>query len=333
MAATRPRPQHAKRARKLKEAKVNKADTDWHARLEKIADETGYHEPLGTDHEVLFHDDSPVLIVTFETRPQIEADPDEALPRGYKIAREQGWSALSLISSGESWFRDPAVFAYFDRLVDEAFFEDFDRVVFYGAGPCGYAAAAFSVTAPDATVLALAPQATLDPALAGWDDRFPYMRRTSFTDRYGFAPEMLDGVGKAFIFYDPFERLDAMHAALFARPCVSLMPCRHMGANPAAGFVDMDILDELLVEAGAGMLTAERFWQLFRARRKSNRYLFRLLNNLKAARRPLLEALVCRNVGLRLNRPRFRSRYETLADQLAEQGIELPEPQQRAGAA
>ncbi|OOY05255.1 hypothetical protein [Thioclava sp. F28-4] len=312
---------------------MNKADTDWRARLEAIADETGYHEPLGADHEVLFHDDSPVLIVSFETRAQIEADREEALPFGYKIARDEGWSALSVIASDESWFRDPAIYAYFDRLVDEAFFEDFDRVVFYGAGPGGYAAAAFSVAAPGATVVALAPQATLDPTLAGWDDRFPQTRRMSFTDRYGFAPEMLDGVERAFVFYDPFERLDAMHAALFARPCVTLMPCRHIGPDPAAGLLDMDILDEILIAAGAGKLTPSLFWTFFRARRLSKRYVIRLVDHLRRARRPVLEAILCRAVGTSQNRPKFRNRYEALAQKLAEQGVELPEPQERAGAA
>ena len=36
------------------------------------------------------------------------------------------------------------------------------------------------------------PQATLDPRVAEWDDRFLHMRRTDFTDRYGYAPDMLD---------------------------------------------------------------------------------------------------------------------------------------------
>jgi hypothetical protein len=49
------------------------------------------------------------------------------------------------------------------------FFDDFDQVVFYGAGQCGYAAAAFSVATPGATVVAIQPQATLDPRVTEWD--------------------------------------------------------------------------------------------------------------------------------------------------------------------
>ena len=77
------------------------------------------------------------------------------------------------------------------------FFDDFDHVVFYGAGPCKYAAAAFSVAAPAATVDAIQPQTTLDPRITDWDDRYMKMRRTDFTSRYGYAPDMLDAAEQA----------------------------------------------------------------------------------------------------------------------------------------
>ena len=51
-------------------------------------------------------------------------------------------------TKGDTWFRDNRVYGYFDRLIADGFFEDFDTVIFYGAGSCGYAAAAFSVAAP-----------------------------------------------------------------------------------------------------------------------------------------------------------------------------------------
>lgn len=58
--------------------------------------------------------------------------------------------------------------------------EDFDRVVFYGAGAAGYAAAAYSITAPQAELVLIAPRATLDPGLAGWDERHRIARRINF---------------------------------------------------------------------------------------------------------------------------------------------------------
>ncbi|MDD8022965.1 MAG: phosphoadenosine phosphosulfate reductase, partial [Paracoccaceae bacterium] len=148
------------------------SDSEWQRQLEALGDETGYYERLGWSHGAFFADEGPVLLVSFEARGGIRARSDDQMPLGYSVAQAGGWSSLTLICDHDTWFRDPAVYAYFDRLVDEAFFEDFDRVIFYGTGPAGYAAAAFSVTAPGATVIAIQPQATLDPRLSGWDDRF-----------------------------------------------------------------------------------------------------------------------------------------------------------------
>ena len=89
-----------------------------------------------------------------------------------------GWSHLCLLSHGDTWFRDNRVYGYFDRLIDDGFFDEFEQVIFYGAGACGYAAAAFSVAAPGAKRGDARPQATLDPRVAEWDDRYLHMRRT-----------------------------------------------------------------------------------------------------------------------------------------------------------
>jgi hypothetical protein len=208
------------------------SDADWWARIDAIGEELGYFQPLGARHAAFFLDDGPVLLVTFETAERIRADDDSQMPLGFRIARGQGWSHLCLIAKGPTWYRDPAVWAYFDRLVDDAFFEDFERVVFYGAGMGGYAAAAFSVAAPGATVLAMAPQATLAPDLAGWDPRFMRHRRLDFSSRYGFAPDMTEGASAVYVVYDPARLQDAMHAALFNRPRVTRLPARQLGGNP-----------------------------------------------------------------------------------------------------
>ncbi|MEO0654171.1 MAG: phosphoadenosine phosphosulfate reductase, partial [Pseudomonadota bacterium] len=147
-------------------------DEEWLTELEQVGQANGYFESIGDQHAALFIDESlETLIVSFDTVASARAGSAEGLPHAAAHAEEQGHSLLSLIAKGPTWFRDPAVYAYFDRLVDDAFFEDFDRIIFYGAGMCGYAAAAFSVAAPGATVIAVAPQATLDPAVALWDDR------------------------------------------------------------------------------------------------------------------------------------------------------------------
>lgn len=304
-------------------------DSDWLRRIEDLGESEGYYEPLGAAHHALFADRGPVLLVSFEARTTIRARDDAQLPYGFTLAESAGHSSLTLICDHESWFRDGAIFAYFDRLIDEGFFEDFDRVVFYGAGSGGYAAAAYSVAAPGATVVAIAPQATLAPRLAGWDERFPEARRLDFSSRYGFAPDMLEGVGAGFVIYDPAIRPEAMHAALFARPCITLLPCRGLGASAEVLLAEFDLLDEMLLEACAGRFTEASFWALYRARRNSPRYLRQLASALDGAGRTWLEALLCRNAVERLNGPRFRARLTALEEELAKTGRALPAPRAR----
>src|SRR6056297_1435981 len=201
----------------------------WLEKAAEIADDAGYLERLGESHAAILIEEKPTLLVTFETHESINRQSGSAQPMGWEMVRALGWSHLCILSDGDTWFRDRRVFGFFDRLVDDGFFEDFEQVIFYGAGECGYAAAAFSVAAPGATVIAVQPQASLDPRVAEWDDRFVHMRRTSFTDRYGYAPDMLDAAERAFVLYDPEIELDAMHAALFTRANVTKFRMRFMG--------------------------------------------------------------------------------------------------------
>ncbi|MFN0113170.1 MAG: phosphoadenosine phosphosulfate reductase [Paracoccaceae bacterium] len=300
------------------------SDAAWAERIAKIGDEAGAFERLGPAHAAFFADEGTTLLVTFETRDGIRKASPEQLPAGFAITRPRGWSLLTLIATGPTWFRDPAVFGYFDRLVDDAFFEDFDRVVFYGAGMCGYAAAAFSVTAPGATVVLIQPQATLDPLVAGWDPRFAEKRRIDFTTRYGFAPDMTEGAGPVFVIYDPEQQLDAMHAALFRRPWATLLPCRNLGRDVAGALDGMRVLPSLLTAACTGALDAALFRAFYRARRNYPPYLRNLVGKLDADGRPLLNALLCRNVVQRLNGPKFRARLADLETQLKQAGVTLP---------
>lgn len=300
------------------------SEREWLARLKKVGERTGYLEPLGKRHAALFQDAGPVLVVSFETAVSIRFARPDQLPMGFAVAQERGWSSLTLIARGDTWYRDPAVYAFFDRLVDEAFFDDFDRVVFYGAGMAGYAAAAFSAAAPGATVIAVAPQATLDPRVTGWDRRFLQMRRTSFTDRYGYAPEMLEGAARGFVIFDPLETLDAMHVALFTRPFVTKLRCPGLGPEIEPALSAMGMLTHLLWAAGDGLLDEKVFYRLYRARRRHQPYLRRLVARMEDAGRPVLAALVCRYGATRLGLPRFLSRLEQLQRELAGRGVKLP---------
>jgi len=301
-------------------------DTEWLCELEEIGRSRGYYSPLGDDHSVVYADGSAdTLFVGFETRASIRAFNGNGLPLGFGLPDDRGWSHLSIVANGDTWFRSRHVFGYFDRLVDDAFFEEFDRVIFYGAGMCGYAAAALSVTAPGATVIAVAPQATLERSMTEWDDRFVHMRRTDFTSRYGYAPEMLEAAERAFIVYDPGEELDAMHATLFRGANIERI--RYRRGGPGAIDADlraMGVLDTLLDRAAEGRLTALEFARALRARREHLPYLRALLARVHVEDRPWLTALLCRAVLKTHRTPRFRHFLEQAAHQLQQQGRPVP---------
>lgn len=285
---------------------------EWLEKIGEIAEEQGYLQPLGKRHTAVFVEEKDTLLVTFETFQGIQALSDDAQPIGWDMVRALGWSHLCLISDGDTWFRDEQVYAFFDRLTDDGFFDEFEKIVFYGAGPCGYAAAAFSVAAPGATVVAVQPQATLDPEIANWDDRFIEMRLRDFTSRYGYAPDMMDAAHEGFVIFDPRVELDAMHAALFTRSNVTKLRMPFMGDALQSDLLDMQMLYRILARAGTGKLTRAGFSKMYRNRREHGPYLRKLMQFLDAQERFDLTRMLCRNVTTRLHAPRFKKRLDQL---------------------
>lgn len=277
---------------------------EWLAAMEEIAEEDGYLDPLGAKHWAFFAETGPVLLVTFERAEQIRAR-EGNLPAGMALAQENGWSFLCVIAEGETFWRAPEVWGYFDRLVDDAFFDDFDQVLFYGAGPAGYAAASYVVAAPGARALLLAPRATLAPELAGWDRRHLAARRLDFTTRYGFAPDMTEGAERVWLIHDPLIGADNAHAALFRRPWVSALPMRFAGEQPERMLQTSALLAGVIGAAMTGRLTRQSFAALWRARRSSPAYLKRLMHLAASKGHTRLEEITCRAGAVRLKAPRF----------------------------
>ncbi|WP_380058530.1 phosphoadenosine phosphosulfate reductase [Falsihalocynthiibacter sp. SS001] len=266
----------------------------WLEKLEQEGQERGYFEPLGDQHSAILTEAGPVLIVTFESIRGIHCKSLTAEPLGFRMTAANGYSNLCILAHSNTWYRDPDVYAYFDRLIDEGFFENFDQVVFFGEGMGGYGATAFSIAAPDATVLAIQPQATLDPAVVPWDRRFVGQRRRNFTDRYGYAPDMVAETERAFIIFDPEEDMDAMHATLFNSANVQKLRCPNLGNAILKSFEEMDILQPLIEAACTGDMDAQDFFELYRARLSHGPYLRALLQRLQDDDRLLLAAALCR---------------------------------------
>jgi len=286
---------------------------DWHERLDRIGDAHGYYERLGPEHAALFVDAGPKLLVTFETRDAIRRSPG-ALPRGFEAVARNGWSLLALISEGDGLFRAPRVWGYIDRLVDEGFFEDFDRVLFYGHHAGGYAAAAYSVAAPGARVLALRPLATLDPEIAGWDRRLLGARRLDFSSRYGYAPDMVDAAARVTVLYDPHHAADAIHAALYRRSNVTALRAAHAGTRLEQILDQGGVAAPLLDLAMEDRLDKVAFARLWRARRGNATYLRGLMRRIESADRPALLARLCRHGLTTSEAQHYARRLELLGE-------------------
>ena len=236
------------------------------------------------------------------------------------LAKEHGWSLLNVTNTEPNWFRDAAVFALFDDLIDAAFFDQFDRVIFFGIGMHGYAAAAFSVAAPGADVLVVAPQATLDPDRTAWDNRFPEARALDFTCRYGYAPDMVEVNRRCHILFDSAELLDAVHASLFHGQNVMHHDCTHLGKAMERPLLDTGILREALIRVVESDLSQRDFTRLRRARRPNATYLRNLSRGIDLNKTPLRLAVLCMFAQRHVPGAYFERRLELAIEQIEKTG-------------
>lgn len=250
-------------------------------------------------------------MVSFE-EVEVTLKRESGLPVALDLAEDKNWSVLHITAARPTWFRSNAVFAFFDDLADDVFFDEYDRVIFYGAEAGGYAAAAYSVTAPGARVVALAPQATMETRIAGWDTRFPSARRIAFGGRYAYAPEMIEAAEEVMVLFDPQQPMDAMHATLFRNANVTLIPMPYM-ADPEGGSLAlvlerMDLLHPLIDGLGSGEMSRADAHKALRKRHGDLVWLRRLIVRLVAQDRQRLIALACKASLKRGGGPMFRKR-------------------------
>jgi hypothetical protein len=77
-------------------------------------------------HSFLFIPRSPdTLVVTFDNLDIAMNKRAERRPWGFEFIEKQGWSMLGVMANGWTWYRDPWVWAEFDRLRADGFFARF----------------------------------------------------------------------------------------------------------------------------------------------------------------------------------------------------------------
>ncbi|AML50535.1 alpha/beta hydrolase [Falsihalocynthiibacter arcticus] len=290
-------------------AQVDKSDMsrkDWRAHMKAMGDAEGFYEDIGDEHTALFVRRGATLIVTFENLDHVYENSESRMPWGFNFVEDRGWSFLGMMAHTWSWYRDESIYDFFDRLRDEGFFESFDKVVFYGASMGAYAACAFSSAAPKSTVIAISPQATLDRQIASWETRYKKAWRRDYTTRYGYAPEMTSAAENVYLFYDPTEALDAMHASLFQGPNVQKFKCRYLGHRIASFWISLGLLKPIIQDCVDGTLTEPKFYERMRARRESMRYKRELLGRVQSRGRHDLVVRLCEYVLAQNRGPKFR---------------------------
>lgn len=301
----------------------------WNAELRALGAQHGFFEELGADHTALFVKSGKTLIVTFENLDDVFGH-EKRLPWGFDFVQKQGWSILGLMAHDWTWYRDDDVYAFFNRLKKQKFFDQFETVVFYGASMGGYAACAFSSACPGATVVAISPQATLDRDLCSWEKRYHKAWIRDFTSQYGYAPDMVKKASEVFIFYDPLETPDAMHAALFQGKTITKLKCRFQGHRIASGLIKMGILKPVIAACVDGSLTRPKFYTMLRARHEFRRYLRDLLLKIDDQKHPLLVAILAEHVLARGAGPVFRRKLNAANILLQKRGLTPPGQRQKA---
>ena len=281
----------------------------WRENFQKAAGENGFFEELSHEHRALFVPKGNVLVVAFENLDDARQNPDNRLPWGMDFLTSRGWSALGIMAHGHTWYRDPAIARFFDRLREEGFFEQFKRVVFYGVSMGGYAATAYASACPGSDVLVVNPQATLSRDVTlGWETRFKPAWKRDYDGPYGFGPDGVRQARKVRIFYDPKIAADALHVALYQGSNIEKYRCRHHGHGMLTTWRHMGVLSQIITGCIEDTLTQQEIYTLLTARKRNPFFQKRMLNYLLTTGRPYWLAQYC-NAVLEDCKPQKRPKF------------------------
>lgn len=250
-----------------------------------LAGEQGFFRD-SPDHSLLFIQRSDTLVVTFDNLDLAMGKREDRRPWGFSFIEKQGWSMLGVMANGWTWYRDPWVWQQFDALRETGFFQQFKRVVFYGASMGGYAACAFVAACPGADVVAISPQSTLDKTLVPWETRYHTAWGRDYTGPYGDAAQVSQAAGRVFVLYDPYEPLDSGHADRFTGANVVKLRAPLLGHRLGSSLQQMGILTPITLGALNGTLTEAEFYRTLRARKTFPRYQRELFKRALARGRP-----------------------------------------------
>ncbi|RYH00976.1 glycosyltransferase family 2 protein [Salipiger sp. IMCC34102] len=235
------------------------------------------------------------LIVSFDN---LSTTRDPSLARetwGYPFYAKQAYSHMGVMAFDRNWYRDEALFDFMES--KRGLFDRFETVVMTGTSMGAYAATAFADLAPGCTVLAYSPQATLDTRRVPWEERFGSGRKQDWSGRYAFAPDHCRKARAVYLIYDPYFEPDRRHAEFYQGDNILHLKSWYASHKSALFLRRAEVLKDITLEAIAGTLTAERYYELYRARRNLPWYLNGLADHVIARDHPRLAEGLARHLA------------------------------------
>ncbi|WP_371345478.1 alpha/beta hydrolase [Ancylobacter sp. IITR112] len=202
--------------------------------------------------------DGPVF-VTFE--PMLPVRPPDRRGFGEAFFAKRGYTAYHVMCRGNDWYQYPDMEAALAAI--RADIPLAARLVLYGSSMGGYAALRFSGWLGADSVIALSPQASVDPRRASWEKRWAPETTALIWDR--LPPRRQAGV---YVVYDPFN-MDRRHVALLRRE-VALVPLHsHFSDHHVTEYVlESGLLEPLILGVAQGEFDAGA-WQAELWRRRA----------------------------------------------------------------
>lgn len=234
---------------------------------------------IETEHHLLAYlPGTDRLVVTFDNLSS-DREVEDRQPFADKLVRGQGWAILGVMVKRKDWFQCPHLKAQMLLLQEAGLFARYDNVSLYGSSMGAFGAAVFAPVAPGCTMLALAPQSTLDQSVAPFEGRYRYGSRLGdWSAPFNDAAVGLKSAGHAYVIYDPQVVEDRLHALRLAGPAVMLLPVPHLTHKIPPMFKRMEVLKEVATEGLTGRLQPLGFRMLMRKRRVTVPYLLTMIN-------------------------------------------------------
>ena len=232
--------------------------------------------------EVHFHKGtSDWLLITFGSLNELA---DGTRYFGKALGEKVGFNVLGFVAKTPNWYPSASIMRAAEYL--SPILNDYADRLTYGSSMGGYGAIKHSGLLGASTVVAMAPQWSIDPAQVGIFDR--RYQKHFVPGKTGTAIEASDISGNVFIFADPRYSPDMEHACRIARSL--MIPVHNVTHHVAGALAGTQNIQEIFRLARANdALALQSTAAIFR--RKSPRRVAEVLMKASSKHRPWADAI------------------------------------------